>query len=168
MSYVKSVLLPGENVLHEAHVHWVVYLPVLWIVAVWAAAGFAVIGQPDLFWIVNGIFAFFSVGVLLSSWVNAMSTELVVTDKRVIAKTGFIRRSTHEIARHKIEGVAVQQSLTGRMLDFGTVTVRGTGGGLAPMTAIANPIHFRNVVSHEVDKEGAAARIADQGDKPSA
>jgi uncharacterized membrane protein YdbT with pleckstrin-like domain len=159
MSYVKSVLLPGETVLHEAHVHWVIYLPSLWLVALWIPCAWALMDQPALFWIINGVFAFFTIGVLFSSWIGAVSTELAVTDKRVIAKTGFIRRSTHEIARHKIEGVAVQQSLTGRMLNFGTVTVRGTGGGLAPMTAIANPVHFRNVVSHEVDKEGAAERL---------
>lgn len=158
MSYVRKVCLPGEEIVYEARLHWVAYLPVFWLVVLWAVCFWLLLGRGDIFWIANAIFAVFAGLILFASWLHAVSTELVVTDKRVIAKTGFIRRSSHEIARHKIEGVAVDQSLAGRMLGFGTVTVRGTGGGLAPMPQIADPLAFRNAVSTEIDKEGAAVR----------
>src|SRR5260221_8467937 len=75
------------------------------------------------------------------------TTELAITDRRVIFKTGLFRRHTMEMNVSKVESVDVDQSVFGRILGFGTVTIRGTGGGIEPMRNIADPITFRNHVT---------------------
>ncbi len=74
----------------------------------------------------------------------AWSTELVVTSVRIIAKHGLVSRRTTEMLHKKIESLAVQQSIPGRMLGYGTLVIHGTGGGLESIPNIARPLEFRN------------------------
>jgi uncharacterized membrane protein YdbT with pleckstrin-like domain len=73
-----------------------------------------------------------------------IATELGVTNRRVIGKVGLIARETFEIDHPRVESVNVYQSIMGRFLDYGTVTVRGTGGTPVPIALISHPIAFRN------------------------
>jgi uncharacterized membrane protein YdbT with pleckstrin-like domain len=87
--------------------------------------------------------------VLLSAQTlfNNATTELAVTDRRVIYKTGFISRQTVEMNVDKIETVVVDQSLLGRLLDYGTVHVKGTGQGIGNLRQVAAPLHVRNSIA---------------------
>lgn len=123
MSYVDNNLLPGETVVHRARLHWKIYLP-------------GIILAP----VIIGLF------MLLSAWIKAASTELAVTDKRVIAKVGMISRMTLELNLAKVETIGVEQSILGRILGYGTVIVVGTGGTREPFNDIADPIAFRKAV----------------------
>jgi hypothetical protein len=69
---------------------------------------------------------------------------MAITNRRVVAKIGFIWRRTIEMERQKVESVSVDQSILGRMLDYGTIIVRGTGSTLEPMVHIDSPVEFRN------------------------
>jgi uncharacterized membrane protein YdbT with pleckstrin-like domain len=69
-----------------------------------------------------------------------------VTDRRVIYKRGFINRRTAEMHMDKVESVDVDQSVLGRLLDYGTIYVKGTGQGFEPLQRIAAPIEFRNAI----------------------
>jgi uncharacterized membrane protein YdbT with pleckstrin-like domain len=84
--------------------------------------------------------------ILLPPTLAFASSELVVTDRRVLIKTGIVRRQTLEMFIPRIESVGVDQGFFGRMFDFGTVTIRGTGGSEEPFEAIAHPLAFRNSV----------------------
>jgi uncharacterized membrane protein YdbT with pleckstrin-like domain len=75
--------------------------------------------------------------------VNQRSTELAVTNKRVITKFGFIQRDTVELNIQKVESVQVQQGIMGRMLDFGTIVIAGGGNPQAPVPGIRDPMGFR-------------------------
>ena len=76
-------------------------------------------------------------------WTN----EVVVTDRRVIYAHGFIQRHTVEVHMDKIESVDVDQTVLGRILDYGDVTIRGTGTTLEPIREVDRPIAFRNEVT---------------------
>jgi len=76
-----------------------------------------------------------------------VSTELAVTDRRVIHKTGFLRRSTQEMEREKVESVDVEQSLAGRIFGYGTILVRGVGTSWEPFANIADPLTFRSSIT---------------------
>jgi uncharacterized membrane protein YdbT with pleckstrin-like domain len=95
-----------------------------------------------------GMLVFGTAGVLLAiaAWLKRFGTEIAVTDRRVIYKTGLIRRHTTEINMDKIESVDVDQSVLGRMFGYGTVTIRGTGEAVEPLRDIADPIAFRNAI----------------------
>ena len=85
-------------------------------------------------------FIFFGIAI-----VRVIITELALTNKRVMAKYGFIRRDSVELRLEKVEGLYVNQSIVGRILNYGTITVSGTGGLKTPIRFISNPIYFRNV-----------------------
>ena len=84
---------------------------------------------------------------IIRAWIVAVNTEIIVTSRRVIYKTGFISRNTVEMNLDKVESVLVQQSILGRMLDFGTVIIRGVGAGLEPVDNIAAPLELHRHVS---------------------
>ena len=83
----------------------------------------------------------------LRAWFDRWTTEVLVTDRRVIYVRGFIRRHTVEINMDKIESVDVDQSIMGRALNYGDVTIRGTGQMLEPLRQVDRPIAFRNEVT---------------------
>jgi uncharacterized membrane protein YdbT with pleckstrin-like domain len=151
MSYVSKVLQPGEVVLGETRLHWFIYLRPL--VLILLAAGIVVAGDavtPDnrpFFWIAAGVLGAIGLLHLFSAWIRRMSTELAVTDRRVIHKTGFFSRQTQEMNREKVESVDVQQSFAGRIFGYGTVLVRGIGSTWEPFANIADPLTFRSNIT---------------------
>ncbi len=124
MSYIDDSLIEGEVVLHRARVSW------------WSQAGMLVLGAL-LLAVVVGLF------LLLAAWIKVHSTELAITNRRVIAKFGFIKRDTVEINLEKVEALRVEQGFWGRMLNFGTILMSGTGGSIEPIANIADPLVFR-------------------------
>lgn len=142
MAYIKQVLDRDEKIIHQARVHWVVYLlPVLLVLPGAFCLGFSLV-QPTLVG-VGVVLVLIAFVVWLNALLTRISTELAITDRRVISKIGFIRRLTSEINLSRVEGVSVYQSMLGRMLNYGTVSVTGTGGRIAPMRNIADPLAFR-------------------------
>ena len=83
----------------------------------------------------------------IGAFIRQATTELVLTDRRVIYKTGLFKRHTMEMNRSKVETVGVDQSVLGRMLNYGTVIVRGTGGSFEPIRQIDDPLTFRNHIT---------------------
>ena len=90
------------------------------------------------------IFALLGLSSALRAFIRRASTELAVTDQRVIYKTGLLARHTLEMNRGKVESVAVDQTLLGRLFGYGTVTVRGIGSALEPIRNINDPLGFRS------------------------
>lgn len=152
MSYVRKHLQEGEAIICEATVHWIVYLRAVIIGLLALATGLAAsrFSGTDWTWILGGIFIVLAIAAAVS-WFNAFvdrwATELAITDRRIIVKRGVIRRSTNEMNRSKVESVLVRQSIFGRLLDFGTIVVKGTGGGWEPLIHIREPLRFRNFLT---------------------
>jgi uncharacterized membrane protein YdbT with pleckstrin-like domain len=153
MSYVKSVLQPGENIRFVTDIHWMVYLPglllllvgIVVVVLVWS---FGVIGGAAVF--LHGLAAVLFVGaaiLMFVGWFKRWTTEVAVTDKRIIYKRGFISRYTIEMHLDKVESVDVDQSVLGRIFGYGDIMVHGTGASLEPLRNIESPIEFRNYVT---------------------
>ena len=146
MSYVAKNLLPGETILCTGSLHWIIYLKPLLLAAfgVFLLVLPAFMHVPDKLWIwgavaiaVGGLAA---IPAMLSAW----STELVVTSIRIIAKHGLVSRRTTEMLHRKIESLAVHQSIAGRLLNYGTLVIHGTGGGQEAIPNIARPLVIRN------------------------
>jgi uncharacterized membrane protein YdbT with pleckstrin-like domain len=158
MSYLRSVLQPGETVVYATRLHWFVYLPAVGFLILTAAAlvlASAFNGSGDqggeaaaLIAVVAAcVFALFALIAWVRGMIRRRSTELAATDRRVIYKRGLIQRHTIEINRTKVESVDVDQSIAGRIFGYGTVTIRGTGGGLEPLRNISAPLVFRNYIT---------------------
>jgi len=153
MRYVRKVLQPGETVVYATKLHWLIYVnTTLLAIACVALVGAAVSTSDNqsislAFAIAAIIFALLALSTGLRAFIRRATTELAVTDHRVIYKSGLLSRHTIEMNRDKVESVDVDQSLLGRIFGYGTVVVRGTGGSLEPIRNIGDPLTFRSHIT---------------------
>ena len=146
--------MAGETIRRVTSVSWIGYLRgfVLWVIALVLLFYFAPWSEGSPGWNLLGWIAFaaaFLIGavLLVEHWWRRYTTEVAVTDRRVIYKVGFIKRRTIEMHMDKIESVDVDQSILGRLLNYGDITIRGTGVGIEPLHNIDAPLEFRNQVT---------------------
>ena len=150
--YIDEILQPGEKVLYSTNAHWMFYLPAIgaWILVAillilsrlvtvdalvlvcYAAA--AVVAVAAVFWTIKG-------------WFHRLTTETDVTNLRVVHKTGFIKRQTFEMSLDKVESVDVNQSILGRLMNYGDLTIQGVGEGTRTITTITSPLEFRSAIT---------------------
>ncbi|MBW8903530.1 MAG: PH domain-containing protein, partial [Bradyrhizobium sp.] len=139
-------------VLYSTNAHWIYYLPAIaaWIVAIllfvlsrtteteglillWLSAS-VIAAIAALYWTAKALF-------------HLWTTETDVTNLRVVHKTGFIKRRTFEMSLDKVESVDVNQTILGRILNYGDVTILGVGEGKETISTIASPLIFRNYIT---------------------
>ena len=145
MSYVESTLVPGERILYRAHLHWITFLPAAIVFALFTILAVAFeAGQNDP----ALAFVLFLIGTLplAGAYIRYRSSEFAVTDKRVLIKTGLLKRHTLETLLNKVENISVEQGLWGRVLDYGTIQVTGTGSTKETFAMISKPLEFRKQV----------------------
>lgn len=152
MGYAERVLQPGETIAYRAHLHWIIYalgLVFVLIAVVAAVAAVALKDETVRIGLMLAALIALTIGLfhIVRAWLVAANTEIIVTTRRIIYKTGFISRSTVEMNLDKVESVLVQQGLLGRMLDFGAVIIRGVGAGLEPVANVAAPLQLHRHVS---------------------
>jgi uncharacterized membrane protein YdbT with pleckstrin-like domain len=157
MSYASKHLIPDEKLLYETRLSWVVlFWPVIvpslillglggYLVYHYANADVYNMKEIGVGLIVAAALVF---GIGLT---KRNATEMAVTNKRVLIKQGVFGRRTLEILLQKIESIAVEESMSGRILGFGTVIVRGTGGTPEPFKKMAHPLEFRRHVEEQVE-----------------
>jgi uncharacterized membrane protein YdbT with pleckstrin-like domain len=149
MSYAKSVLQPGEQLIATGHLHWIIYWPAMLCLAGAVVLIFLDPAGAGLRTLAGGgaaILGALFVVLFAHAWFKKWITEFAVTNKRVIYKRGFIWRQTAEMNMDKVEAVDVTQSILGRLLDYGTIHVKGTGAGIEHLHRIASPIELRNAI----------------------
>jgi uncharacterized membrane protein YdbT with pleckstrin-like domain len=151
MSYAKSVLQPGEKIIVTGQLHWIIYgwaifyliagVILLWLeYTYWSESNFLIASTAAI------------VGILflvsfLYAWFIRWITEFAVTDRRVISKRGFIWRETEEMNMDKVETVDIDQTIMGRILDYGSIRIMGTGGSNdITVVRIAAPFTLRNAI----------------------
>lgn len=153
MSYLQSVIMPGETIIAQAKTHWFIYVgPCGWLVL----SIILMRALPGGAAIIGVLLLVLSLILLFRAWLYSYSTELAVTSKRVIAKFGFIRRNTVELQHSKVESLHVNQGIIGRIFDFGSVVVTGSGGTNAPVPYIAHPLKFRSAALTSMEPAAAA------------
>jgi uncharacterized membrane protein YdbT with pleckstrin-like domain len=151
MSYVKHVIQPGEQVVMVGRLSWIVYHRAIAL----ALLGIILVVLERIYsgrdWLVVGTGALFAAAALISAlqaWFLRWTTEIAVTNKRIIYKRGLITRHTAEMNMDKVASVDVDQSLLGRLLNYGSVHILGTGGvhGIERLERIGSPIALRNAI----------------------
>ncbi len=152
MKYVDRVLQPGETVVYATSLHWLIYARAV-VIAILALVVFIGAGSVSdatlgtALRLIAGFLLLLAIFSGLGAVIRRATTELAVTDRRVIFKTGVFRRHTMEMNRSKVETVGVNQSILGRILSYGTVVVRGTGGSFEPIPYIGDPLTFRSHIT---------------------
>lgn len=138
--YVEKNLLPGEKIVYQGKMHWIVFA---------VPAAVSALGITD-----KGLVLFLMIGVAwgIIRLIEYLSTEMVLTDQRIVFKTGLFSVSTTEALLTKAEGIRIHQSFVGNLLNFGTVSVAGTGGIVRHFKNVASPGSLRSAFAHEVER----------------
>ena len=176
MHYHDASHLHHESVRYQSCIHWVLVLRplvmmtialmgVFWLAldghffnfvvippfAMWTPG--TVTSMPGSLWV--SILAVLSVLIFAHAAVHAIArratTDYIVTNRRIIAKWGWISRNTYEISTDRIEGAHIRQDFLGRILGYGTILIHGVGGGTVAFKLVTNPVEFRVAVAEAID-----------------
>src|SRR5687768_15605242 len=158
MSYTESHLLTGEKITYQGGLHWFPFLPAYLLGGAFVLA--AVAGVVIETWWLTIVGVAVAIPTFVWTYITKSTSEFSITNKRVVIKVGFIKRRTLETMLSKVETIGVEQSLLGRVFDFGTIVVVGTGGTQEPFHNLADPLEFRRQVQSEVS---AADSLDDDG-----
>ena len=165
MRYVDRNLNPGETIVYETRLHWIVMLRsiVQAVIAVLIAGGvlyYALTAtgiSDDQLHMMEGaaaILVVLAIILLIAGATRRNATEMAVTNHRVIIKVGLVGRRTIEMLLTKIESIEVKETAAGRMLGYGTVVVIGTGGTPEPFDNVAHPVEIRSIVQQQIEGLG--------------
>jgi uncharacterized membrane protein YdbT with pleckstrin-like domain len=161
LSYIDKSLIEGETVLYKARLHWIVLLGPASIGAVIGFLGIGFLvggvyhsarsnGYSGAMGVVGFLFFLGAVVLIGGGIVRRNATEIAVTSRRVLIKTGVLNRKTLELLLSRIESIGVNETPLGRMLGYGTVILRGTGGTPEQFDRIDEPLEFRRQVQAQV------------------
>ena len=146
MSYIQNNLQAGEEIKYKADIHWYIFAyPVILLLL----SAFFSSAQTGLFYYVSILLLLSGLFQLIKRILLKMGAEYVVTNKKVILKSGILNRDALELVLNKCEGIRINQSRMGRMLGFGAIVVT-TGGVTNKFDFITNPIKFRNEINAQI------------------
>ncbi|HEY4709134.1 MAG TPA: PH domain-containing protein [Candidatus Acidoferrales bacterium] len=161
MSYVEKNLIPGEKIVYRTGIHWSVLVGPTIVAAIIAAPGIALLAYRDriasneipVVAVAAAGIVLLAIAAIIFSYnvIKRNATEIAVTDRRVIIKTGMTSRRSLEIMIAKVESIGIDETVMGRVLGYGTVVIHGTGGTPEPFRKIAHPSEFRREVQQQVD-----------------
>ena len=156
MSYIHKSLLDDEKIIYLTRRHKIIFTyPVIWLLlaAILFGIKWVFVFKPEINFslsIFSGIFLAVALIHALVVWINYLCAEFGITNQRVIVKEGFLKRKTIEVFLKSVESVQVNQSIWGRILNFGNVVVSGTGGASDPLNMIRNPLDFKKQVQQRL------------------
>jgi uncharacterized membrane protein YdbT with pleckstrin-like domain len=175
MGYVDRNLVPGETLLYRTRHHWLVLLGPVVAGASMLVPGIALLMEaivtrdsaglivgsstvsPKLMAIAGAILVVAAIITFSYGVAKRNATEMAVTNRRVLIKTGMTSRRTLDLMLSRVESIGVEESAAGRMLGYGSVIVRGTGGTPEPFLMIAHPQEFRRAVQEQIGAPPAPA-----------
>jgi uncharacterized membrane protein YdbT with pleckstrin-like domain len=166
MSYLDDHLLAGEQIIYRARLHWIIFGASIVMVALGLVLAILLQAIQPGYWYLG--LALVGIGLLLAIGpaIRYVSSEFAVTDKRVLAKHGFIERESIETLLSKVEAIGVDQGIIGRVFDYGSITITGTGGTEESFPRISQPLEFRRQIQSQVvalDERRGSHQPAAQG-----
>jgi uncharacterized membrane protein YdbT with pleckstrin-like domain len=171
MGYIEKNLISGEKVLYKTRLHSVAVLfPLVigFLIGIGAIyclyvsmAGNQNPGEDSKLLAGSGsVLLFIAVLTMGMALLKRNATEMAVTNRRVLIKSGILSRRTIELLLSRVESIVITESFFGRILGYGTVVIRGTGGTPEPFTLIANPTEFRRHVQEQIEAGQVQSRPA--------
>jgi uncharacterized membrane protein YdbT with pleckstrin-like domain len=145
MGYVDKHLMNGETIIYQTKLNWTEYIKgfVVLLFGLFFMTGSGTLG---------GLLIFGGLLILGITYLKIRSSEFAVTDKRVLIKVGILKTQSLETMLSKVEGIHVEQGIIGKMVNSGSIVVKGTGGTNNPFSNIDQPFEFRNAVNEQISK----------------
>ena len=144
MSYVARTLADRETIRLSARLHWI-----LWLRA----------------WLALLLLGVVIVGVIIfvRDLISMTTTEVAITNRRLIAKTGWLAWKTSELELTSVEAVNLEQSMWGRLLGYGRIQIHGTGDDVWVSPLIADPLAFRRELESAIASVLPAPNLGSPG-----
>lgn len=149
MPYIENHLLDDEALVHITRLHAIVLLAPAMVVSGLAGV-MSITSDIPLAWVIVAFFLFFAAWRLLDRLILFLTSEFAVTSKRVLGKTGLVRLKTTDIVLAKVEAIRINQSVLGRICNFGDVLVTGTGGTEEVLSYIPEPRLFSKSIQEQL------------------
>lgn len=149
MSYIDSNLLPEEQIIFRTRKHIIVFFyPVLWTAIAIAGAVYFNTNPvlAKLEWVPAAVALFFWLYV----GIDYSTSEFAVTNKRIMMREGFFLRHSNETRLNTISQVNIDQSLLGRILNYGIVSINAFGA-YDSFPTISRPYQFQQCVNVALD-----------------
>ena len=147
MGYIDKNLVPGEEIIYRAHLHLIIFLTAgLFGVLGATLLGLGLVYDLKLVWVPGAVILAYGLAKALVRYVRRATSEFGVTNKRVLVKVGLFQRHTLELLLSRLETIGVEQGVLGRLFNYGTIIVTGTGGTREPFADISRPLEFRRQV----------------------
>lgn len=145
MSYVNKHLMSSETIIYQTKLNWTEYNKgvVIILIGLIFSSSTGTSGYP---------FVMLGIIVLGMTYLRIKSSEFVITDKRVLIKVGILKTKSLETMLNKVEGIHVEQGIIGKLVDSGSIIIKGTGGTNNPFSNIDKPFEFRNAVNEQISK----------------
>lgn len=160
MSIIDQTLLADEHILYRTRKHFIIFFNPM----VWTIATIFLLFTPKL-WIFHSNIFLAKVALLpaliaavlaamawINQWLNYVTSEFVVTDKRILMREGFFTRHTNELRLATVSNVTVNQSLLGQMLDYGVIVINPFGGTNDVFIDVAHPFEFQKQTQTQLEK----------------
>ena len=176
MGYVDRNLVPGETLLYRTRHHWLVLMGPFFGGLLLLVPGIALMAEaiatrdsaglvvgsatisPKVMVISGAVLVASAIIVFSYGVAKRNATEMAVTNRRVLIKTGMTSRRTLDLMLSRVESIGVEETAAGRVLGYGSVVVRGTGGTPEPFLMIAHPQEFRRAVQEQIGSPQAPAQ----------
>jgi uncharacterized membrane protein YdbT with pleckstrin-like domain len=153
MGYIEQNLMQGELIRYRTRLHWIVFASPVFLIGIGLIFFLSMHSHATTAFVTAGsIFLFGGILLGVSRFIAYKSSEFAVTNKRVLIKIGFIQRHSLELLIQKVEGIGVDQDISGRIFGYGTLIVTGTGGTKEPFKNIENPLEFRKQVQQSLSQ----------------
>ncbi len=149
MTYIEKNLMDDETLVHVTRLHAIVLLVPAMLVSVLAGT-LSILTDFEVAWYIVALLLLVAAVRLLDRLILFLTSEFGVTSKRVLGKTGLIRLKTVDIVLAKVEAIRVNQSILGRIFDFGEVFVTGTGGTVEVLSFIPDPVEFSKCIQEQL------------------
>jgi membrane protein YdbS with pleckstrin-like domain len=170
MSYLDDHLLAGERIIYRARLHWTIFALAIGVILLGVALAIVLRIYEPGYWYLGAALAGIGLLLAIGPAVRYTSSEFAVTDKRVLAKHGFIERESIETLLTKVEAIGVDQGIVGRLLGYGSITITGTGGTEEFFPHIGQPLEFRRQIQSQVvaleERRGPPAPSPGSADGP--
>ncbi len=168
-NYIDNNLLHDEKIIYVTRPHWIVFMTAVfiallsWLLVVYLPFALSTIGNTivlgmPLYKLISLIVFLLAIVQGIRSFIMYQTSEYGVTDKRILMKTGWIRRRSIEIFLEKVEAIYVNQSIPGRIFGYGTIVIVGTGGSKDPFLFVPSPLKFRHRAQEQIDLDESARR----------
>lgn len=171
--YLQNILFPGEKVLHHAKVHYVLYVPGIFAVLMALLlmyytplfAAFLQLSlemQDTIFNVtkfVSSVVFASGIAMLLRAWITIYSTELLITDKRVLVKVGVTETTTAELDRSRISSVTITKPFLGQFLNYGWISILGFSGHISGLPVLSNPHAIQKFLYQDIPNPTVTATL---------